>query len=123
MLRRVSFMICALSLLSSLTAAQTAKDKEEFEYVRRQIASTHSYVPPKAGMVPDASTATEIAYAVGVPVFGKKQMDDEQPFRADLKDGIWTVLGTLHCTSCAGGTLVVQIRKADGTVLHLIHSQ
>ena len=123
MIRQVSFLVFALLLLRSLTLAQTAKDKEEFEYVRRQIATTHSYVPPKAGMVPNASTATAIAYAVGVPVFGKRQMDEEQPFRADLKDGVWTVLGTLHCTSCDGGTLIVQIRKSDGTVLHLIHSQ
>lgn len=123
MLGSGSLLVSALLLLTPLTLAQTAKDQQEFAYVRRQIATSHSYVPPRAGIVPDATTATAIAYAIGVPVFGKKQMDDEQPFRADLKDGVWTVLGTLHCTSCNGGTLIVQISKSNGTVLHLLHSQ
>ena len=117
------FVASVLLLLTPLAVAQTAKDQEEFEYVRRQIATSHSSVRPKAGMVPDASAATAIAYVIGVPVFGKKQMNDEQPFRADLKDGIWTVLGTLHCTSCDGGTLIVQINKSDGRILHLAHSK
>jgi hypothetical protein len=123
MLAPVRFVASALLLLVPLALAQTAKDQEEFEYVRRQIASSHSSAPPKAGMVPDASTATAIAFAVGVPVFGKKQMDGEQPFRADLQNGVWTVLGTLHCASCDGGTLIVQINKSDGRILHLLHSQ
>jgi NTF2 fold immunity protein len=123
MVAPVRFVAFAMLLLTPLAVAQTTKDQEEFEYVRRQIATSHSYVPPKAGMVPDASTATAIAYAIGVPVFGKKQMNDEQPFRANLKNGIWTVLGTLHCTSCEGGTLIVQINKSDGRILHVAHSQ
>ncbi len=74
-------------------------------------------------MVPDVSTATAIAFAVGVPVYGKKEMDGEQPFRADLKGGVWTVLGTLHCSSCDGGTLIVQIEKSTGKIVYMSHSQ
>ncbi len=74
-------------------------------------------------MVPDSSTAAAIAYAVAVPVYGKKEMDSEQPFRADLKGGVWTVLGTLHCSSCDGGTVVVQIEKTTGKIVYMTHFQ
>jgi hypothetical protein len=114
--------ILSAFLLASCAFAQTAEDREEFAYVRHQIAGSHSFVP-KAGMVPDASTARAIAYAVGVPVYGKKEMDGEQPFRADLKGGLWTVLGTLHCGACVGGTLIVQIEKSTGKIVHLSHSR
>ncbi|MGI4829418.1 MAG: NTF2 fold immunity protein [Janthinobacterium lividum] len=119
----VRSVVYVVLLVASSALAQTARDKEEFAFVRMQIAHSHLDVPPKAGMVPDIATATAIAYAIGVPVFGKKQMDDEQPFRADLKNGVWTVLGTIHCASCDGGTLIVQINRSDGKVLRLLHSQ
>ena len=102
--------------------AQTTKDQEELAYVWHQITTSHSFTP-KTGMVPNASTATSIAYAVGVPIYGKKNMDGEQPFRAALKDGVWTVLGTLHCSSCVGGTLIVQIEKATGKIVYINHSE
>lgn len=114
-------MLSAL-LFASLAVAQTAKDQEEFAYVRHQIATSHSFTP-KHGMVPDSSTAAAIAYAVAVPVYGKKEMDSEQPFRADLKGGVWTVLGTLHCSSCDGGTVVVQIEKTTGKIVYMTHFQ
>ena len=74
-------------------------------------------------MVPNAATATAIAYAIGIPVYGRKLMDEEQPLRAELKDGIWSVLGTLHCASCNGGTIFVQIDKTTGKILRLNRTQ
>ena len=121
MLTSIRLTIVASILLAAF-AAQSSKDQEEFEFTRRQIHTAPNFVP-KGGVVPDASTATAIAYAVAVPVYGKKMMDDELPFRADLKDGVWTVLGTLHCSSCDGGTAVVQIDKATGKIVYLTHFQ
>ena len=105
--------ILSAFLLASCAFAQTAEDREEFAYVRHQIAISHSFVP-KAGMVPDASTASAIAYAVGVPVYGKKEMDGEQPFRTDLKGGLWTVLGTLHCGRVLGALSSFRLRSLPG---------
>lgn len=84
---------------------------------------------PKEGYVPDSTTAVKIAEAVLVPVFGKKKIESEQPFTAKLKDGVWTVSGTLHCpdgkggitTHCAGGVAEVQISKVDAHVLSMVH--
>jgi hypothetical protein len=120
MLASVRIVVPFLLLLAPFAIAQTTKDQEEFAFVRRQIANSGSHTP-KAGMVPDASTATAIAYAVGIPVYGKKIVDDEKPLRADLKAGVWTVLGTFH-GCCVGGTLIVQIEKTTGKVIYLSHS-
>ncbi len=107
-------------LLNSLALAQTAKNKEEFAFVGMQVARSHPYVPLRAGMVPDATTAT--ANAIGVPVFGRKQMDEEQPFRAELENGVRLLLGTLCCVPCNGGTRIVEHNKSDGRVLRLMQT-
>ena len=115
-------LFLALSLLYGSCLAQTSNDHDEFVYNRRLIKNSHSFIPNK-GFVPDKKTAIAIAYAVAVPIYGKKQMDAEKPFRAELKDGIWTILGSLNCGSCVGGTLVMQIDKANGKIIFLTHTQ
>ena len=93
------------------------------------LAVAQSY-RPKEGYVPDSATAVKIAEAVLVPIYGKKQIESEQPFTAKLKDDVWTVSGTLYCSDgkggrttepCLGGTAVVQISKVDGRVISMIH--
>ena len=84
---------------------------------------------PKSGFVPDSKTAVKIAEAVLIPVYGEKQIESERPFTAKLKDGVWTVYGTLRCpdgkggttTSCLGGAAEVQISKDDARVLSMVH--
>ncbi len=83
-------------------------EHDEFVYNRRLAKTSRSYVPTN-DYVPDKDTAIAIAYAVALPIYGKKQLDKELPLRAELEDGMWMVLGTLNCGSCVGGTLVMQI--------------
>ena len=67
--------------------------------------------------------------AVLIPVYGEKQIESEQPFKAVLENGVWTVDGTLHCpdgkggatTMCFGGTAEVKLSKTDGRILKMIH--
>jgi NTF2 fold immunity protein of polymorphic toxin system component len=92
------------------------------------LAVAQSY-RPKEGYVPDSATAVKIAEAVLVPIYGKKQIESEQPFTAKLKDDVWTVSGTLRCpdgkggmtTQCDGGVAVVQISKVDAHVISMTH--
>jgi hypothetical protein len=115
-------LFLALLLMCVMSAAQSPNGQEEFASVRHQIKTSHSFIP-KNGFVPDKDTAMAIAYAVAVPVYGKKDMDEESPFRTELKAGVWTVLGTLHCESCDGGTLIMQIDKTSGKILFMSHSK
>ena len=85
----------------------------------------------KEGYVPSSDTAVQIVEAVLIPIYGKKQIESEKPFSAKLKDGVWTVSGTLRCpdgkggtaTRCVGGVAVVEISKADARILSMIHYQ
>ena len=76
---------------------------------------------PEAGYVPDSDTAVQIAEAVLAPAQfdGKNRIESEKRFGARLKDGVWTVSGTLHCAGaknspsarCDGGVAVVEISE------------
>lgn len=86
---------------------------------------------PESGYVPNSKTAVKIAEAVLVPVYGEKQIESERPFTATLKDGVWTVTGTLRCpdgkggtsTSCDGGVAEVRISKNDARILYMLHGK
>ena len=121
-MRRIVLFGVTFFLLYGSCSPQTSKDHDEFVYNRHLIKNSRSFVP-KNGFVPDKSAAVGIAYAVAVPIYGKKEMDEEEPFRAELKDGVWTILGTMHCVSCLGGTLVMQIDKESGKIIFVAHTQ
>ena len=81
--------------------------------------------------VADEVAAIKIAEKALIRVYGKKKIESERPFRAELKDGIWTVFGTLYCrdkdgnrtTHCLGGVATARISEADGRVLSTIHTK
>lgn len=76
---------------------------------------------PRQGIVPDEAIAVKIAAVVLPENFGADVVDKFLPYHAQLKDGVWTVYGTLKPSS-RGGTPMMRIRKKDGKVLGLWHS-
>ncbi len=116
---KLNFLI-AWSMFLVIATAQSSDSREEFAFVRHQMQSSRSFVP-RDGYVPDADTAMAVAYAVAVPIYGKTAVDAERPFRADLEDGKWLVLGRSQ-RATSGGTLVVQMEQATGKILYLNHS-
>jgi hypothetical protein len=78
-------------------------------------------VVPSAGLVPNQETAITIARAVLVPIYGRAAIAREEPLRARLKSGVWTVAGVLPPDS-VGGTAVVKIAKSDGQILSVMHT-
>ncbi len=86
---------------------------------------------PKKVEVRDSATAVKIAEAALIPVYGKGKIESERPFTAILKDGVWKVFGTLHCsdgkggttTNCVGGTAWVKLSMNDGRVLSMGHGK
>jgi hypothetical protein len=83
------------------------------------------------GYVPDSETAIRIAESALVPVYGRKQIESERPFTAQLNDDVWTVWGSLHCPDgkggitdiCFGGVARAQISKKDGRILSMGHTK
>jgi hypothetical protein len=80
-----------------------------------------SYAPP-AGFVPTAEVATQIAYAVLVPIYGVPQIDRQKPFTAQLDDESWIVEGTLP-QGYRGGIARIEISKRDGRITHVSHGR
>ena len=83
--------------------------------------SKDTYKPPD-GYVPDAATAIKIAVAVWEPIYGREQIEREKPFTATLRDGVWTVEGSLP-PHYSGGVALAEIRKDDGTILRVTHGR
>jgi len=86
--------------------------------VAGSVATTFAQtpVPPKNGYVPDAATAIKIAVAVWTPIYGERQIADEKPYRATLKDGVWTVEGSMPPN-------LIEIAKSDGRILRVEHGE
>lgn len=78
---------------------------------------------PKNGFVPDAATASRIAEAVWIPIYGEKLIFSEKPFKVTLHGDVWTVTGKDLPAGWAGGVAEADISKRDGRILRVIHGQ
>lgn len=76
---------------------------------------------PKAGYVTDETTASKIAEAIWLPIFGE-EINGEKPFRVELKENsVWIVRGTLNAD--IGGVAYIEIRKSDCKILKVSHGK
>jgi hypothetical protein len=105
MLLRIIAVACVAAFASS-GIAQTTAD---------------SYKPPR-GYVPDEATAIKIAIAVWEPIYGADKIAAEKPFHATLRNGVWTVGGTLP-KGYSGGTAIAEISKDDGRIIRISHGK
>ena len=82
---------------------------------------SHSF-KPKGGFVPDRETAIQVGRAILISVYGKARVDECEPLEATLKDGVWTVEGTLP-EGYRGGVAKIKISQDDGRVLEVRHGK
>ena len=80
----------------------------------------HNYVP-KEGYVPNTETAVKIAEAVWLPIY-VGDIKDKKPFKAELKDGVWFVRGTLPRV-IPGGVPEAEIDKQTGKIIRISHGK
>ena len=94
--------------------------------VLKERPAPHSYVPPE-GFVPDSATATRIAEAVWIPIYGEKHIRDERPYVARLNGDVWRVVGSFPPAPPGqmwlGGRALVEISKRDGRILRVSHGK
>jgi hypothetical protein len=89
---------------------------------------TYSKSPPKDGYVPDADTAIKIAVVVWSRIYGEREIAEQKPYRASLKDGVWTVQGSFPQApsgepAAVGGVADAEIAQADGRILRIGHGE
>ncbi len=75
---------------------------------------------PDNGFVPDEKTAIKIAEAIWYPIYGN-EIFEEKPFKAELKDSVWIVRGTLNYD--VGGVAYIEIQKRDCKILKVTHGK
>ena len=73
-------------------------------------------------MVPDQETAIRIAVAVWTPIYGKKQIESEKPYKATLKNEVWYITGSLP-EGWLGGVAEAEIAKDDGCIIRVSHGK
>ena len=93
-----------------------------FSLASTHMASAQKLQLPLNGVIPDEDTAVKVAHIMFLPIFGTENVDKFLPYHAQFKNGIWTVYGTLK-PGARGGTPMTRIRKKDGKVLEVWHSQ
>jgi len=87
------------------------------------LAQKPTFVPPN-GFVPDANTATAIARAILIPIYGAAAIRGEEPLKAERHGSSWYVNGTLQCVPlCLGGTAFVEISAKSGAILQVFHTK
>jgi NTF2 fold immunity protein len=103
--------LIALTAIVVLGAAAVARSQ-----------SNETYVPPN-GFVPDATTASRIAEAVWLPIYGETKIAAEKPFKVVLNGDVWTVTGKDLAPGSFGGVALADISKRDGRVLRVTHGK
>ena len=77
---------------------------------------------PREGVISSAKIAEAAALIYLNPIYGKRHIRGELPLNATLRDGIWTVTGTL-APFYIGGTAEIRLCQRNGTVLSVIHGK
>ena len=111
-----------LLLVLASTNLRLAHAVEQVDKQELKESESVAGFQPANGFVPDSATAIAIAVAVWEPVYGKKNIAEQAPYRATLKDGCWTVTGTLP-KGRVGGTATAVIDKMSGRIIMMFHTK
>jgi hypothetical protein len=76
----------------------------------------YSYTPSE-GFVPNSKTAVSIGESVLIPIYGIKEVRENEPFSAKLTKGIWVVQGKILPRS--NSPLRIEISKRTGCILRV----
>jgi len=110
--RRIIVLVSFIFVAVVISAFSSHLQDEKLSYQQNM---------PKEGAVPDAKTAIKVAEAIWLPVFGDK-IYKNKPFKANLKDSVWIVEGSLP-VGYKGGTPYIEIQKSDCRVLKITHGK
>jgi hypothetical protein len=132
----IFFAMGFVSVSSSLgqTAASTASPPRDLAGERDEIArrdiekhvqqALRQKAPLEEGklVVPTAAVSEAIHNAVAGAVYGRDQIEKQQPFRAIRSGEFWVVYGYLP-PDTLGGVAVTVLRASNGEVIWITHGQ
>jgi hypothetical protein len=56
-----------------------------------------------------------------MPIYREAVIASKRPFRASLKGGVWTVMGSARFEN--GGVAIIRLNRADARVLSVTHGK
>ena len=88
------------------------------------FAESNQGFRPKEGFVPNALTASSIAEAVLIEIYGKQQIEEQKPFIAELIEDQWVLKGNfVKDQDSRGGVFTIKINKNSGEILFISHGK
>ena len=118
--KTVKAAIALLAMSISTGACRTAVDPAGNAIsLPSSTPVTHASQSP---FVAERSQAVDIALNAWIPVYGEEHTKNEEPFRAEIKNGVWTVTGTLP-ESRDGGVVFAKIAQKDGKIIEIGHGK
>ena len=118
---RIAAVLRFIVFLILLAAVYCSREATTERFYLEDIPDSLLFMPAH-GCIPDSATATKVAEAVLVSVYGE-QVLHQQPFRANLvEDSVWVISGSLP-KGMLGGVALIKIRKVDGKVLGIYHGK
>lgn len=130
---KISIVFFSFALISSgifVVAIQAQDDNldrldKHLEYLFRKAEESGGCYFPEDGMVPNGETASKIAEAILLPIYGD-EIYDQKPFGATLiDDSTWIVYGYSgeEYNTVYHGEALVKIRKSDGKIQCVLHTK
>jgi hypothetical protein len=80
----------------------------------------YSLMASDEDVVPNSETAIKVAEGVLFPMYGEEKIKAEKPYKVELKDGVWTIQGSVP-SGHKGGAFFVQISKRTGQTIRVTH--
>jgi hypothetical protein len=90
--------------------------------VAMAVGQEEHSVKPDAGFVPNQVTATRVAEAILIPIYGQEVIESERPFSGHLDGNTWKIEGHLG-PDVDGGVAEVWLDKRDGRILRVSHGK
>jgi len=129
------FLSIIISIITLFGGCNVKKDTEiikseslqSVDFVINKQLSATAYIDvagynPQEGLVPSAEIAFKMAEPVLNQIYGVKQIESEKPFSINLENNIWIVEGSIK-KGVKGGVAYMEIRKSNGEILKVIHTE
>ncbi len=123
----VLFFLNASCTTKTNTNVRGREDTQSLDYVINKKLSASDYSKtkryvPKNGLIPTAKVAFQVAETILINIYGKEIIDEEKPFSINLENDIWIIEGHIE-DDIKGGVAYMEIRKSDGQILKVIHTE
>lgn len=122
-----AFFLIAGCTTKTNTNVRGRENTQSLDYVINKKLSSSGYSEtkryvPENGLIPTAKVAFQVAEAVLINIYGKDIINGEKPFSINLENEIWIIEGHIK-DDIKGGVAYMEIRKSDGQILKVIHTE